>query len=555
MKIIKNTIRQNAKVSIILLDWSVRESFHFLHYIKNQTVGRETFEVIIVEFYSRVSEEINKFQDQVDKWILLEMPSNCYYHKHLMYNVGLAFASGEIIVICDSDAMVKPTFLNSIVSTFEKNDNIFLHLDQFRNNRKDFYPFCYPSFEEVEGYGCDNAFYGKTKGLHISRDILHNRNYGSCFCAKRDDLISIGGSDEHVDYVGHVCGPYDMTFRLINAGKREVWHEHEFLYHTWHPGQSGDNNYYGPHDGKEMSSTSITTMMTGQVMPHVVNSCISKLRSNLEQAPLLTEDQLIAPQIKNYSLEFLTGSNFKYWAEKQYLIIPYGSYYIFKKPDGYYAVLAIDVLKVSKIPYLEKIPSDLYKCNSEHLDVLKENLNHIHNKGYILATRYIEYVSVFKVFIKLSLEVTIRVYKKFKMLLMAVKKRFISYFTRIMNIKNKLFMKLHNRFRIESSVKQLNLFSIGSLVSNLSFHKDKKNVVFLTTQISEYQAIESMKKLFVFRNIRVVFVKDNYADVSAVIKEIFESNVQVTLFVNHNFYIMYLYLFNKLYLNKNLCVL
>jgi hypothetical protein len=87
------------KVSIILLDWSCRESLHSLDYLANQTIPREQYEVIWVEYYSRIDggikERIEKAnaagkEPPIDKWIVMEMPENIYYHKHLMFNVGIA---------------------------------------------------------------------------------------------------------------------------------------------------------------------------------------------------------------------------------------------------------------------------------------------------------------------------------------------------------------------------------------------------------------------------------------------------------------------------------
>ena len=46
------------KVSIILVDWSCRESFHILHYLADQTTPREEFEIIWIEYYDRRSPEI-----------------------------------------------------------------------------------------------------------------------------------------------------------------------------------------------------------------------------------------------------------------------------------------------------------------------------------------------------------------------------------------------------------------------------------------------------------------------------------------------------------------
>ena len=260
MKFLKRSARASPKLSLILLDWSVRESFHLLHYLARQDVPRDAFEVLVIEYYSRVSEALRKFESEVDTWLLLEMPEDCYYHKHLMYNAGILLARGELCVICDSDAMVKPGFIRSITETFEQDPNLVLHLDQFRNNRRDFYPFNYPSFEAVAGEGCINNSDGRTTGILDHRDPIHSRNYGACMCARRSDLIDIGGADEHLDFVGHICGPYDMTFRLVNHGRRELWHPTEFMYHTWHPGQAGVDNYLGPHDGRHVSTTSLAAL-------------------------------------------------------------------------------------------------------------------------------------------------------------------------------------------------------------------------------------------------------------------------------------------------------
>jgi len=284
MKHIKQSTRPAPKVSLILLDWSVRESFHLIHYLSKQDVDRDVFEVIIIEYYSRVSDAIVPFEEQIDAWLLLEMPDNCYYHKHLMYNAGIVAAKGDICVICDSDAMVKPGFIRSIITEFENHPKMVLHIDQFRNARKDLYPFCYPDFSEVTGRGCINNIDGKTRGIVDEKDPIHNRNYGACMCASRDDLIAIGGSDEHIDYLGHICGPYDMTFRLVNLGHRERWHQTEFMYHTWHPGQAGEDNYLGPHDGRHVSTTALEALISGRTMPLVENESIKNLRLASERA-------------------------------------------------------------------------------------------------------------------------------------------------------------------------------------------------------------------------------------------------------------------------------
>ncbi len=285
----QNDVKNAPKVSIVLLDWSCRESFHALKYLAEQTVSREQYEVIWIEYYGRQSPEIRSALEAaqkvgkpppVDQWIVMDIPENIYYHKHLMFNAGIVASRGGIVVICDSDAIVKPSFVENILKTFEADPHIVLHLDEIRNVNRKFYPFNNPSIEDLIGNGCINFSHGKTSGLFDHDDPLHARNYGACMCARRKDLIAIGGADEHIDYLGHICGPYEMTFRLVNAGKQEVWHQKEFLYHAWHPGTDGHKNYMGPHDGRNMSTTALIARKTGRILPLLENRAIRALRLN-----------------------------------------------------------------------------------------------------------------------------------------------------------------------------------------------------------------------------------------------------------------------------------
>jgi len=287
MRYIKNAPRPGAKVSLILLDWSVRESFHIFHYLSNQTVSREEFEVILIEYYDTISKNAQKYEAMLDIWVTLDMPRACYYHKHFMYNVGIVLANSEILMIGDSDAMVRPTFIETIIRAFDADAEIVYHMDQFRNMRRDFYPFNFPSFESVLGDGCFNNAGGVTKGILETEDPIHARNYGACMCAHRQDVIAIGGADMHIHYLGHICGPYDMTFRLINYGRREIWESEEFLYHTWHPGQAGADNYMGPHDGRHMSTTALEALSSGRVTPFLENPAIAALRAGASREAAL----------------------------------------------------------------------------------------------------------------------------------------------------------------------------------------------------------------------------------------------------------------------------
>ena len=344
MRFIKRSARARPKVSLILLDWSVRESFHLLHYLSKQNVNRDLFEVIIVEYYSRVSDAIRPFEDQVDTWVLLEMPESCYYHKHLMYNAGIVLSHGEVCVICDSDAMVKEGFIETIIGEFKNVPGLVLHLDQFRNMRRDFYPFNYPGFDDVIGQGCINNEGGKTKGILDVEDAIHTRNYGACMCARREDLIAIGGADEHIDYLGHICGPYDMTFRLVSKGRRESWHQSEFMYHTWHPGQAGVDNYLGPHDGRHVSTTALEALTSRRVMPLLENDAIRALRTgSTDNEDLLLGRVIRADSFEQWDRENLQkGESHRLLNDTSARVIKYKGFAIHRELGFFYAHLLVE---------------------------------------------------------------------------------------------------------------------------------------------------------------------------------------------------------------------
>jgi len=274
----KFSSRPNPLISVVMLDWGVRESFHLLHYLDRQDIDRDLFETVAVEFYDTVSPALIKHQEQVDTWALLETPRQRTVHKHRLINAGILLGQGRIIVVCDSDSMVKPGFIRSIIEAFQNDDGIVLHLDEFRNICSDLYPFRYPSFDEVLGKGCLNCRGGVTSGLMDAVDPLHSRNFGACMCARRSDLASIGGADEHQDFLGHSSGPYEMSFRLLNLGRRVVWHKDQFLYHTWHPGQGGGNDFIGPHDGHYVSTTGLEPLVSGRILPLAENPALKRLR-------------------------------------------------------------------------------------------------------------------------------------------------------------------------------------------------------------------------------------------------------------------------------------
>jgi hypothetical protein len=299
LELLVNHAKPRARVSVILLDWNVRESFHSLRYLNQQTVDRSLYELIWIEFYDRkppalmdaVQAAEQAGRPLVDKLAVMNYPRDTIFHKHRMYNLGVVLAEGEICVICDSDAMFTPTFIETLIAEFDGDPRVVVHLDEVRSVCRDFYPFNNPTFEQFLASVCPNWTGTTTRGLDNSPDMLHDANYGACLAARREDIIRVGGADEHLDYLGYICGPYDLTFRLVNLGLTERWLTDEYLYHTWHPGESGINiDYHGPSDGRGMSLRALATRASGATQPGLENRAIRALRED----PTLTRGEALS---------------------------------------------------------------------------------------------------------------------------------------------------------------------------------------------------------------------------------------------------------------------
>src|SRR5687767_7161753 len=88
--------RPRPRVSVLLIDWGVRESFHSLHYLNRQTAPRDAYELIWAEFYPHKPAQLDEMARRrvgattyLDKWIVMGYPTDHVFHKHRLYNVGL----------------------------------------------------------------------------------------------------------------------------------------------------------------------------------------------------------------------------------------------------------------------------------------------------------------------------------------------------------------------------------------------------------------------------------------------------------------------------------
>lgn len=263
------------KVSIILLDWSCRERLHALDWLERQNVPRETYEIIWVELYDRVLPEVLEKAD-----VVITLGQQGMYHKHKGYNAGVLAARGEIINISDSDAVFPDDFIASLVESFHETADagprplVLMH-HQLRTSLT--YPDQLQDAAELKDEGRDWKWWPL------------NPNAGACVSFRKQDVVRYGGFDEHHSYRGYLCGPYDLAWRLVNAGLPQVWHDTSVvLWHFAHPDPVGKDNLAIPSFRQLLENTyphvdmhaltAVEHFSTGRMLPLKENPRIHALR-------------------------------------------------------------------------------------------------------------------------------------------------------------------------------------------------------------------------------------------------------------------------------------
>jgi len=263
------------QVSLILLDWLVRKRFHALDWLSKQNVPREQYELIWIELYNRVVPEV---MEKANTIIMCSQKG--IYHKQIGYNIGLLHSQGKIITVCDSNAVFPPDFIDSIIDSFnltQHDEPTPLALMHYEWRTKHTYPDKLSDVSELTKYEWADL----------------KPNVGACMSVRKADAIRFGGFDEDPSFRGYLCGPYDLGWRLVNAGIPERWHDESVaLWHFAHPGPpahfgqpfslSGWRELAYPHINHH-ALTAVEAFSTGRILPLKENPEVHKLRMSLRR--------------------------------------------------------------------------------------------------------------------------------------------------------------------------------------------------------------------------------------------------------------------------------
>ena len=216
----ENTI---SKISVIMVDAGFREKFHLIDFLNDQTLAREDYELIWVEYYDKVRKELtNKRGVRIFTLNKTGKP----YHMAYCFNEGIRQSLGDLLVIMDADLVVNPTFLETIKEEHEKCPELAMYLQRW---------------DEPKEKHKENISLQHLKKVCIYRNP---RNYGGCLSVRKKWLLTVNGYEQHPIFAGLHALAMDMYTRLKNLGLHIKWHPTERVYHPWHPGTLAPSESY-----------------------------------------------------------------------------------------------------------------------------------------------------------------------------------------------------------------------------------------------------------------------------------------------------------------------
>jgi hypothetical protein len=208
-----------VKLSVVLFDAGFREAFHTLDGLAAQTLARERFEVLWVEYFGNIAPAV------LDRpWVRpIAMDAPPPWHIGKMVNQAARRATGDALVILDADVLVRPTFLESLAHRAQDDPRLVIHVPRRDQPAPDpSLPLTYDALDPACELSC------KT-------------NYGGCCLVRREHFAAVGGYTEHPDFREASAVAMEFHFRLMNLGLNHAWHDAETMLHPWHggTGQSG----------------------------------------------------------------------------------------------------------------------------------------------------------------------------------------------------------------------------------------------------------------------------------------------------------------------------
>ena len=206
-------------ISVVMVDGLFRESFHAVDFFCNQSLSRDRYELIWVEFFDRVNPELEeKIAGYPNARIVTLNHKDAIYHSSYCFNAGIQESRGEVLFLPDADIAVQPDFLEEALKEHRSDDKLVMYF--FRK-------------EEPESSHTSDVSLDRLR--EVCR-FSNPSNYGGCLSVRKSWLLEINGYEQHPVFgSGFHANGLDVYTRLKNLGLHVMWHPRQVLYHPWHP--------------------------------------------------------------------------------------------------------------------------------------------------------------------------------------------------------------------------------------------------------------------------------------------------------------------------------
>lgn len=203
-----------VRISIVMVDGGFRENFRPIEYWLNQTLPRNQYELIWVDYTDRVATEITALP-KVRCFALGrdDEPQVLAY----AFNEGIRRARGEIVVLPDADVACEPDLLETVANELTEDHELVLYVLRLDQPKAHFRP------DQDLGH------------LRRTCSIKHTYNYGGCTAVRREWLIKMNGYEQLPFFAAYHYNGGDNYIRFKNMGLKVRWHPTQRVYHPWHP--------------------------------------------------------------------------------------------------------------------------------------------------------------------------------------------------------------------------------------------------------------------------------------------------------------------------------
>lgn len=207
---------KHPKISVITWDAGFRENFHTIDSFANQTIPKEDYEFIWVDYYDKIKPEVQAKITGIPNAKSLCVNGNGQWRLATCLNYGIKNSSGELLVIPDGDIVVNSDFLSKVWDAHSKIDNLVLY---FRR------------WDEPE-----HAHSSEISIEHMEKvcEMNNPTNYSGCITMRRHVWDYVNGYEEHPLFAGPSFTGLELYTRLKNAGFPIMWHPTVKIYHPWH---------------------------------------------------------------------------------------------------------------------------------------------------------------------------------------------------------------------------------------------------------------------------------------------------------------------------------